>query len=76
MKRTYTVEIEFPGNISVEDWKVQNMVASQIENAKIRMVATGEVVNLKVKQIELVEETKEDPIAAFTDELVKLFTIK
>lgn len=58
MERTYTVKIKFPENLEVDDWKVQNLIASQIESASVRNKETQERIKLRVKDIDLVEEVR------------------
>ena len=73
MKRTYQIEIEFPGLERVEDWKVQSLIASQIENAKVVKKGTQERIPLKVTGIEMVSEEETD-LSSFVTEFIQALT--
>lgn len=71
MKRVYAVEIEFPEGVTAEDWKVHNLIATQIEKATIRVQRTGEIHKFKVSGVETIEVVEEkDPVTSAIDDFI------
>jgi hypothetical protein len=73
VKRTYQVEVDFGQELQVEDWKVQSLIATQIENARVVRKGTQERIPLRVTSIEMVSETVPEPFnfTGFLNELFK-----
>jgi hypothetical protein len=79
MKRTYQIEIEIPDRFGhVDDWKVENLIATQIERAVIRP-AKGDHFDrehLRVIAVDKIAEELTDPVTNMINAFLGVFSEK